>query len=135
MSTWEERMAERAQARSLLIHYEDGIPVFLAGFLPDGTPDTPRHWCTSCGLPDVPQSPDKYSPSIPCPLCGSTWQWFGRIADRDGTAAGAPDSDLCRDCFEWRPFGKGQEHFGWSWWRTCEHGCGHEHHRLEVWVA
>jgi hypothetical protein len=135
MSTWEERMAERAKARSLVIHYEDGIPVFLAGFLPDGEPDNLRHWCTSCGLPDVPQNPDRYGLGWPCPRCGSGWQWYGRIADRDGTATGPPEDGICHECYQWRRYPSGQEHFGWAWWRTCDHGCGCAHHADEVWLA
>ena len=134
MSTWEDRMAARAAARREVTEQEPGIPFFLAGNLPEGWPDTPRHWCTSCGLPDPPQQPDKYGPDIPCPRCGSTWQWYGRIADRDGTATGPPDGQ-CLSCYEWHRYPSGQEHFGWAWWRTCDHGCGCAHHADEVWLA
>lgn len=49
--------------------------------------------------------------------------------------AGEPGGDLCQECFEWRPYPPGQEHFGWAWWRTCEPGCAHAHHEAEVWIG
>lgn len=141
MSTWEERMAARAAARREVTEQAPGIPFVLNGWLPSGEPDVARHWCTSCGLPDPPQKPDWYGPGLPCPRCGSTWQWYGRIADRDGTAAGPPGDGACRLCCEWRRYPAGQEHFGWGWWMTCSHlglpepRCQHECHIGEVWFA
>ena len=89
-----------------------------------------------CGLPDALQPEDRWlGPPVPCPRCGSTWQWYGRIADRDGTATGPPEGQ-CLDCYDWCRYPPGQEHFGWAWWCTCGlSGCGHEHHRTEVWLA
>ena len=127
-------MAVKAAARREVTEAETGHPVFLAGNLPAGWRDIPRDWCTSCGLPDAPQS-GKWDPPVPCPRCGSTWQWYGRIADRDGTAAYPPDDGTCRECYQWRRYRPGQEHFGWAWWRTCDHGCGCTHHADEVWLA
>jgi len=46
-----------------------------------------------------------------------------------------PDDAACRLCYEWRRYPAGQEHFGWSWWRICSHGCPCEHHKDEVWIA
>jgi hypothetical protein len=45
-----------------------------------------------------------------------------------------PDDDTCRECYEWRRYPPGQEHFGWAWWRKCGR-CDHEHHKNEVWLA
>ncbi len=45
-----------------------------------------------------------------------------------------PDDGTCTECFEWRRYPPGQEHFGFAWWRTC-HGCDHKHHEDEVWLA
>lgn len=110
------------------------IPTVLPGELPQGQPDIAREWCTSCGLADAPTW-GKFDEAVPCPQCGSWWRWYGRLADRDGTADGPPDDGTCRECFEWRRYPGIQEHFGWAWWRTCQHGCGHEHHRAELWLA
>jgi hypothetical protein len=114
-----------------------------ADAMPPGDPDEPRDWCTICGLPDAPKRPfDKFSadPPVPCPRCGSTWRWYGRLADLTGTAA-APPAEKCWDCYQWRQCGGGQEHFGWAWWRICKElssgQCvhGHAHHDDEVWIA
>ena len=129
-------MAAKAAARRGAAREAGGlaIPVTLEGELPPGTPDTARWWCTSCGLPDAPVA-GKFDADPPCPRCGSPWRWHGRLADRDGTAAGPPDDGLCPACYEWRRYGGGQEHFGWAWWRTCASDCGCEHHAGEVWLA
>jgi len=143
VSTWEDRMAARAKARQAarsspgdeLAPYEpEPVPCELRGELPAGEPDTARSWCTSCGLPDPPGW-GKFDDPVPCPRCGSAWRWFGRLADRDGTAAGPPDPGECPECYQWERYSSVQEHFGWAWWRTCDHGCGCEHHKGEVWLA
>ncbi|MBP2704425.1 hypothetical protein JOL79_11430 [Microbispora sp. RL4-1S] len=150
-------MANRAKARRLIAEAEQatreaaeqradeeegswppepiiGIPQHLPAELPDGAEDTARSWCTSCGLADPPMRADKWSETPPCPRCGSRWRWWGRIADRDGTATGPPP-DECLKCYEWRRFPEGQAHFGWGWWRICPHTCGCKHHETEVWLA
>jgi hypothetical protein len=160
VSTWEERMSQRAKARmaaeeakqravlvaeGLANPYPD-IPEVLAGGLPDGAEDVPRTWCTTCGLADAPEpGPFDREASPACPRCGSWWRWYGRIADRDGTATSPPTGE-CTDCFEWRRYPGGQAHFGWGWWMICrsisayeeeERLCkfGHDHHDGEVWLA
>jgi hypothetical protein len=55
--------------------------------------------------------------------------------DNCNYSATAPEDGTCRECFEWRRFPDGQEHFGFAWWRTCGRDCGHEHHKDEEWVA
>lgn len=157
MSTWEERMSRRAKAREaeraareravlvsegLANPYPD-IPQTLACELPEGVEDVPRNWCTTCGLADAPK-PQRRGDIMPgCPRCGSWWRWYGRLADRDDTAT-SPPSGECLDCFEWRRYPGGQQHFGWGWWLTCfsfgdpeQRGCpyGHAHHDGEVWLA
>lgn len=114
---------------------EAEIPTVLHGELAPGMEDVPREWCTMCGLPDAPtgSGPPDYKPTPPCPRCGSTWRWYGRIADRDGTATGPPDDGECRCCDEWRRYPGRQAHFGWGWWRVST--CDHEHHKKEVWYA
>lgn len=44
-------------------------------------------------------------------------------------------SDECRECYEPRQYPRGQRHFGWALWRTCDPGCSHVHHADEVWIA
>jgi hypothetical protein len=126
--------AKAAERRQTAEAREPGIPSVLAGTLPPGEPDIAREWCTSCGLPDAPVT-SKFEPDTPCPRCGSTWRWYGRLSDRDGAAAGPPDDGTCLTCYEWRRYPSGQEHFGWAWWRTCAHGCACAHHADEVWLA
>jgi hypothetical protein len=127
-------MAGRTAARKAACEPDwPAIPAFLAGELPPGMPDTARDWCTACGLPDVTVAA-KFDPDPPCPRCSSPWRWHGRLADRDGTAAGTPDG-MCPVCYEWRRYPPGQEHFGWSWWRTCARDCPCAHHADEVWLA
>jgi hypothetical protein len=111
----------------------------LADPLPAGVPDVPRYWCTMCGLPDAPVA------GTLCPRCGSEWwRWYGRIADLVAAASGgvaAPPDGECSDCYQWRRYPPGQEHFGWQWWMICDNGrlgygtCQHEHHRDEIWLA
>ena len=122
-------MASRAAERR-----QSAETAALAGDLPPGMPDTPRHWCASCGLPDAPLT-GKYDPPAPCPRCGSERRWHGRLADREGTAAAPPDDGTCLACYEWRRYSGGQEHFGWVWWRTCASDCACAHHAGEVWLA
>lgn len=132
-------MSQRAAARQQRADAEPGIPSVLHA--DPGDPDVVRDWCTDCGLPAAPAG-GWCGLSPPCPRCGSEWRWHGRIGDLDGTAAGPPDEGLCADCFGWRRYGPGQEHFGWAWWRTCDSGgwrpgdgCQHGHHKDEVWMA
>jgi hypothetical protein len=143
MSTWEERMSERARARADAVappgqrSDQRAIPTYLNAELPAGDADLhPRYWCSWCGLADPPQSDHVMEPRPPCPRCGSEWQWFGRIADRDGTATDAPLTESgCPTCYEWRRFPGGQKHFGWVWWKLCDWECPHAHHRGEVWYG
>lgn len=129
-------MSERARARMAANpDFADGVPHSMLA--DQGDPGVVRVWCTECGLPDAPTG-GWLEPTPPCPRCGSTWRWRGRISDLDGTATGAPDDGTCRDCYEWRRYPNGQEHFGWIWWATCEGrwgGCGHEHHNGEIALA
>lgn len=130
------QVAARRAART-----RDDIRAELRAELPAGAPDEPRDWCASCGLADPPTW-RKLGPPTGCPRCGSLRRWHGRIADRDGTAAGPPDDGTCRECYEWRRYPPGQEHFGWAWRRICHltpapgplH-CGHAHHDGEIWLA
>lgn len=46
-----------------------------------------------------------------------------------------PPPSGCGECYEWRRYPHGQEHFGWHWVRACGHGCEHAHHVDEVWLA
>jgi hypothetical protein len=47
------------------------------------------------------------------------------------------DSDVCRDCFAWRPIGNWPD--VWVWHLTCRRpllgNCGHAHHADEVWIG
>ncbi|GES08593.1 hypothetical protein Amac_021890 [Acrocarpospora macrocephala] len=45
----------------------------------------------------------KWTGIPPCPRSGSQWRWYGRIADRDGTAIEPPPGE-CADCWEWRRY-------------------------------
>lgn len=47
----------------------------------------------------------------------------------------APDDGTCTECFEWRRYPPGQEHFGFAWFKICGGLCEHEHHDHEVWHA
>lgn len=163
MTSWEERMSQRTKARmsaetekqreAQRVAYEaewgvepfPEIPQVLAAELPDGVEDVARFWCTVCGLPDAPERPDQWSRTPPCPACGSMWRWYGRIADRDGTATNPPLGE-CWDCFDWRRNPGGQAHFGWTWWMVCRSigaptpegrlcRFGHDHHDGEIWLA
>ena len=45
---------------------------------------------------------------------------------------------ICLKCCEWRRYGPGQRHFGYTWWGTCKvfsQSCDCEHHKHEVWIA
>lgn len=129
-------MAANAAARRPVVREDDhpAIPSVLAGELPPGVQDTARYWCTSCGLPDE-RAPYEFGAGASCPRCSSPWRWYGRLADRDGTASAPPDDGTCPACYEWRRYGDGQEHFGWAWRRTCAHDCACAHHADEVWLA
>lgn len=118
------------------------IPAGQPGELPAGEPDVPRNWCASCGLDDAPEREWLGDP-VPCPRCRSPWRWYGRLADRDGTAAGPP-AGMCLECYEWGPYTGGQQHFGWRWRCICQlahngwggwSGCSHDHHQQDVWMA
>jgi hypothetical protein len=131
-------MSAAAKVRQAAGEPGSGIPSVLHA--DPGDPDVVRRWCTDCGLPDAPVGGWR-EPDPPCPRCGSVWRWRGRISDLNGTATGPPDDGLCLECFKWRRYGPGQEHFGWAWWRCCGPGlgtgerCAHEHHKDEVWLA
>jgi hypothetical protein len=139
MATRARERQERARRQTADTQWD--IPVVLrADDVSD--PGTVRHWCTGCGLPDPPVKEWNEWPPPPCPRCGSGWRWQGRHCDLDGTAAGPPDDGTCRECFAWRRYGSGQEHFGWAWWMICQRsgfgattGCNHAHHDGEVWLA
>lgn len=138
--SWEERMAARAAARRARDPL--AIPRGLAGELPPGASDElPREWCNTCGLPDAPVTTGQPTGTHPpCPRCGSEWRWYGRLADRDGTATGPPPPEGgdfptdCPECWEWRRAGAAPHH-GWGWHRICRFGCKHDHHEREVWFA
>jgi hypothetical protein len=138
---WEARMARRSAERAVVASTPrgDDIPTVLAAELPIGEPDIERDWCTTCGLAGAPEAPDQFAPVPPCPRCGSTWRWHGRVADRDGTANGPPPAPRgCRTCYEWQRHERGQAHFGWAWWLVCDYfagGCDHEHHKDDLWLA
>jgi hypothetical protein len=129
-------MALKAAARRPAVRAAErpDIPSVLAGTLLPGMPDTARHWCTTCGLPDV-HAPYGFEAGMPCPRCASPWRWYGRLADRDGTVTAPPEDGTCLACYDWRRYSGGQEHFGWAWWRTCAWGCACAHHADEVWMA
>jgi hypothetical protein len=165
-ATWEERMSQRARIRAEAAYWAEraaeiaaraanyplghlltpGIPTVLAAELPPGESDQPRNWCTTCGLANPPMG-DHLTPDPPCPRCGSEWRWFGRLADRDGTATEPPVNPDCAVCFGWERWPPGQEHFGWRWTYACRHwepdghggygSCryGHRHHDYEVLLA
>lgn len=131
-------MAARADARRPAA---PSFPTVLAGEPDPGIDDTfPREWCTECGLPDAPVA-DGYPTGTnpPCPQCGSMWRWYGRLADRDGTATGPPPPATgatptdCSECWTWQRHRPAR--FGWAWFRTCSFDCPHEHHANEVWFA
>lgn len=43
---------------------------------------------------------------------------------------------ICQKCSQWRRYGKGQRHFGYTWWGVCNmKDCDCAHHRHEVWMA
>ena len=119
------RMGEKAPAKW-------PIPTELRAELPPGAEDSPRHWCSDCGLADAPKRGpfDPCQDELPCSRCGSPWRWHGRLCDLDGTATTAPPGE-CLGCYEWRRYFGGQVHFGWTWWRTCDELCRHGHHLLD----